>query len=102
MHPQYVTTDQFKGINPYTGGVDTHNEQVNNTYFDPNREASKNNGTRQWVRRPVYNANGQLTGYEEGWVWRNSVTGVEHGDLKTVTENDKGGTHTQIRAQMAL
>lgn len=96
-----MSENRFKGINPHTGGIDTQNEQVNNTYYDPSRAASEHNGTKRWVRRPVYGANGQVTGFEEGYVWRNSVTGVEHGNLKTVTENNQGGVHEQYRVQSA-
>lgn len=99
QYPVYVTPDRYDGINPYTGGIDTRNEQVDNTYYDPNRENSKYNGTRRWVRRPIYGAHGQVTGYQEGYVWINSVTGVEHGELKNVTENNQGGKHEQIKLQ---
>lgn len=99
QHPVYVSPDRFDGINPHTGGIDTKNEQIDNTYYDPNRESSKYNGTRRWVQRPIYGANGQITGYQEGYVWTNSVTGVEHGELKNVTQNDKGGKHDQIQVK---
>ena len=97
-----MTPNQFNGINPYTGGINTKNEQVDNSYYDQYREASKNNGTRRWVRRPIYDARGNIKGYQEGYVWTNSVTGVEHGELKNVTENDKGGVHEQIQVRSAL
>jgi hypothetical protein len=97
QYPVYVSPDQFNGYNPYTGGSNTKNEQVDNTYFDPNRESSKNNGSRRWVRRPIHNAQGQVVGYQEGYVWTNSITGVEHGELKNVTANGHGGEHEQIQ-----
>jgi hypothetical protein len=98
--PQLVTTDQLSYVDQW-GNVHTKNEQVNNTYFDPNRETSKSNGTYRFVRRPVYGANGQIAGYEEGYVWNNSITGQEHGQLKTVTQKGGGGTHEQHRLQRA-
>ncbi len=104
VHPQYpvhVSADRFDGYNPYTGGIDTTNEQINNTYYDRHREASKYNGTRRWVRRPVYDASGRVSGYQEGYVWNNSVTGVEHAELQNVTANNKGGTHRQISVSSA-
>ena len=104
IYPQFpvsVSPDRFDGINPITGGINTKNEQIDNTYYDPNRESSKYNGTRRWVQRPIYGSNGQITGYQEGYVWTNSVTGVEHGELKNVTKNNKGGTHEQIKVQSA-
>ena len=97
QYPVYVSPDQFDRINPITGGIDTKNEQIDNTYYDPNRERSKYNGTRRWVRRPIYDGNGRITGYQEGYVWTNSITGVEHGELKNVTENNQGGKHDQIQ-----
>ena len=99
QYPAHVTPDQFDGYNPYTGGIDTRNEQVGNTYYDRHREASKNNGTRRWVRRPIYDAHGKVSGYQEGYVWKNSVTGIEHAELQNVTANDKGGTHRQIEVR---
>ena len=95
--PVHVTPVRFDGVNPFTGGVDSRNEQVNNTYYDPFRDASKNNGTRRFVRRPIYDSQGNVTGYQEGHVWTNSVTGVEHGELKNVTDNGLGGKHEQIQ-----
>ena len=95
-NPVYVTPDRITGINDQTGGYDTGNQQVNDTYFDHGRNESINNGTKRFVRRPVYR-NGQVVGYEEGYVWNNSRTGQEHGELKTVTPNDKGGVHEQAR-----
>jgi hypothetical protein len=102
QYPVYVSPDQFNGYNPYTGRPNTKNEQVDNTYYDQNREASKFNGTRRWVRRPIHNAQGQVVGYQEGYVWTNSVTGVEHGELKNVTPNNQGGEHEQIQLKSVL
>ncbi|MCA9185263.1 MAG: hypothetical protein R3E01_18895 [Pirellulaceae bacterium] len=95
--PVYVTPNQDVGTNPYTGGMDTANHQVDNTYFQNGRNESANNGTRRFVRRPVYDANGNVVGYQEGYVWINSVTGQEHGDLINYTPNNKGGVHKGIQ-----
>ena len=100
-NPYIVTPDQISGINPQTGGYDTRNNQINDTYFDQGRHSSQFNGTKRFVRRPVYR-NGQVVGYQEGYVWNNSQTGQEHGELKTVTPNDKGGIHTGIVAQSVM
>lgn len=94
--PVYVTPTQFNGYNPQTGGWDTRNTQVNNTYYDQGRNASRYNGTSQYVRRPVYDSYGRVVGYEQGQVWRNTYTGQEHGDLKTYTPNDTGGVQETI------
>ena len=97
QHPVIVTGNRTTGWNPYTGGTNTANEQVENTYFDPNRNAMRNNGSERFVQRPVYNEHGQIVGYERGYVWRNTITGAEHHELKTVTDNGQGGTHEQTR-----
>jgi hypothetical protein len=97
QHPEIVTPNQIIGRNPF-GVINTGNRQIDNTYFDPARNLSANNGTKRYVNRPVYDANGQIVGYEKGYVWNNSVTGVEHGELKSVTDNGQGGVHEQIRS----
>lgn len=76
----WVTPNVATGINPQTGGVNTSNSQVNDSAFAFGREQGKAN--QKWVRRPVYGANGQISGYQEGYVWRNPITGQEHGTLK--------------------
>ena len=91
--PAVVTPNAITGVNPQTGGLNTGNTQLNNTYFDPFRDQSQFNNSRRWEQRPVYNTFGQLTGYQQGWVWNNSVTGQEHGNLQTYTPNQFGGVH---------
>lgn len=97
QHPMIVTRNQQIGVDPYTGAPITRNEQVSNTYFDPTRNAMRNNGTQQFVQRPVYNSQGQITGYEQGYTWRNTITGAEHHELKTTTIKPDGSKHIQDR-----
>ncbi len=85
--PSTITT-----YNPQTGGWNTASSQWNNTYWDPGRNASQYNN-RRWVQRPVYNTMGQITGYQEGWVWNNAWTGQEHGNVQTYTPNATGGVN---------
>ena len=87
QYPVYVSPNEIVGVNPQTGGIDTQNRQIDNTVYQPGRNSSQNNGTKRWVRRPVYNAQGQEVGYQEGWVWNNSYTGQEHGELSNYTPN---------------
>ena len=94
--PVYVTPERYTGYNPQTGGWNTTNTQVNNTFYDQGRDASRYNGTSQYVRRPVYDSYGRVVGYEEGEVWRNSVTGQEHGNLITNTPNSSGGVQQTV------
>ena len=89
-HPVYITPERFNGYTPW-GGINTRNQQVNNTYFDYGRNGSQYNGSRRWVSRPVYDSYGQVTGYQQGHVWNNSLTGQEHGNVTTVTPNGHGG-----------
>ncbi|NNE00786.1 MAG: hypothetical protein HKN47_26010 [Pirellulaceae bacterium] len=91
--PSVVTPNQITSINPQTGGLNTTNQQLNNTVWDPGRNISQFNNTRRWVRRPVYNTRGQISGYQQGWVWNNSFTGQEHGNLQSYTPNQFGGVH---------
>lgn len=92
--PVYVTPNVIVGINPVTGGVDTQNRQIDNTAYQYGRHESQFNGTKRWVRRPVYNAQGQVVGYQEGWVWINSYTGQEHGEMVNYTPNGQGGVNS--------
>ncbi|MCA9185195.1 MAG: hypothetical protein R3E01_00990 [Pirellulaceae bacterium] len=96
--PVYVTPNQVTGVNPITGGLDTTNQQIDNTTFQVGRNESMNNGTKRWVRRPVYNQAGQIVGYQEGYVWNNSITGQEHGNLVSYTPNNQGGVNEQHRS----
>lgn len=89
--PVYVTPDRVTHYNPWTGAVHTHNEQINDTAFDWGRNESRNNGTRRYVNRPIRDAWGNVTGYERGWVWNNSLTGQEHGETTVVRPNGSGG-----------
>ncbi len=95
QYPVYVTPNEVVGVNPHTGGLDTQNRQIDNTAFQHGRNESQHNGTKRWVQRPIYNSQGQQVGYQEGWVWNNSYTGQEHGDLNNYTPNDKGGINNQ-------
>lgn len=95
QYPVYVTDNKITGINPETGGYDTENRQIDNTVNQIGREESKKNGTMRWVQRPVHNSQGQVVGYQEGYVWINSYTGQEHGELTNYTPNDLGGVNNQ-------
>ncbi|MEM7455046.1 MAG: hypothetical protein AAF456_11910 [Planctomycetota bacterium] len=100
--PVAATPNVITGYNPWTGGWNTANTQVNDTRFDFGRDMSANNGSRRWVNRPVYDAWGNITGYQQGYVWNNSFTGQEHGHLNTVTPNGMGGDHnTTVMYSMA-
>ena len=99
QYPVYVTPNEVIGVNPQTGGLDTQNRQIDNTAYQYGRNESKNNGTRRWVRRPIYNSQGQVVGYQEGWVWRNTYTGQEHGDLVNYTPNGQGGVNQGHQAR---
>lgn len=98
--PAIVAPNNITGINPLTGGLNTGNFQIDHSAFDPAREQSKHNGTMEYVQRPIYGQNGNIVGYQEGHVWRNSFTGQEHGELKNYTPNQFGGINenTQIRS----
>lgn len=89
--PVHVGPTRVTHYNPWTGRVDTHNNQINNTAFDFGRNQSMNNGTRRVVNRPVRDAWGNITGYERGVVWNNSFTGQEHGETTIVRPNGTGG-----------
>ena len=94
----WVSPNVVTGINSQTGGLNTSSSQVDDSTFAFGREQGKAN--QQWVRRPVYGANGQVTGYQEGYVWRNPYTGQEHGNLKNYTPNNQGGVNTQLQTRM--
>lgn len=100
--PVHVTPNEFSGYNPYTGGWNTRNRQIDNTYFHYGRNGSQHNGTKRWVNRPIYDAYGNISGYSQGYVWNNSITGQEHGNVRDVTRNNTGGEHETIRAYSAI
>jgi len=93
----WVSPNVVTGINNQTGGLNTSNSQVDDSAFAFGREQGKAN--KKWVRRPVYGANGQISGYQEGHVWTNPYTGQEHGETKSFTPNNLGGigVHSQTR-----
>ncbi|EMI43617.1 hypothetical protein [Rhodopirellula sp. SWK7] len=95
FHGGFVTPNQISGFNPATGGIHTHNTQINDSAFDWNRNGSRFNGTQRYVVRPVYDQWGRQIGVKSGMVWNNSVTGQEHGNLQSHTSNGLGGVHTQ-------
>ena len=89
----WVSNNTATGVNNQTGGIDTSNSQIADSAFAYGREQGKAN--RRWVSKPVYGANGQVTGYQEGYVWTNPITGQQHHDLKVRTPNGSNGVHTQ-------
>lgn len=93
--PAIVTSNQVSSIDPFTGAVNTSNTQIDHSAFAAGRLESMNNGTKRWVNRPIYNSMGQVVGYQEGYVWNNSLTGQEHGNLTNFTPNNSGGVHVQ-------
>lgn len=98
--PVQVTPNQVTSVNQWTGGLNTANQQINNTAYTPGRLQSANNGTGRYVNRPVYNNFGQITGYQQGYVWNNSLTGQEHGQVNTVTPNGLGGVNNTATSYM--
>lgn len=111
QYPVHVTANKIVSVDPNTGAVNTQNRQIDNTAYQYGRNESQNNGTKRWVRRPVHNAQGRVIGYQEGWVWNNTYTGQEHGDLVSYTPNglrmdgqpnqgrpNPGGVHENIRS----
>ena len=101
QYPIYVSDNKVTGINPQTGGWDTENRQIDNTVNQIGRNESQNNGTKRWVRRPVHDAQGKVVGYQEGYVWNNSYTGQEHGELINYTPNGSGGVNSQYQSRSA-
>ncbi len=99
--PAFVTGNQFNGFNSSTGGVDTFNEQIDHSAFRPGRDDSRFNGTERYVERPIYDNFGNVVGYQQGYVWNNSFTGEEHGDLTNYTPNGMGGVHQQSQTKSA-
>lgn len=99
-YPMMVTPNQVTGVNQWTGGYDTANQQINNTVFAPGRGQSAGNGTGRWVNRPVYGNGGQIVGHQQGYVWNNSLTGQEHGELNTFTPNGLGGVNNTATSYM--
>ena len=97
MQGGWVTPNQFNGFNQ-NGAMNTQNSQIMDSAFQHGREQSKNNGTRRWERRPIYGPNGAITGYQEGYVWRNSITGQEHFDMINRSQNQFGGEHKQYHS----
>ena len=93
--PAVVTPNTIDRFNYNTGGFDTSNLQIDHSANQVFRDASRNNGTLRKVRRPIYGPGGNVIGYQEGQVWRNSLTGQEHGDLNNFTPNQHGGVHRQ-------
>lgn len=93
--PAIVSSNQVSSVDPLTGAVNTSNIQIDHSTFAPGRVESMNNGTKRWVTRPIHNSFGQVVGYQQGWVWNNSMTGLEHGNLQNFTPNGLGGMHVQ-------
>ena len=54
------------------------------------------NGSKRWVNRPIYDSNGNITGRTQGYVWNNSITGKEHGNVSHLTPNGLGGQHETV------
>lgn len=93
--PAIVSSNQVSSVDLQTGAVNTSNFQIDHSTFAPGRADSMHNGTKRWVKRPIHNMSGQVVGYQEGWVWNNSMTGQEHGSLQNYTPNGLGGVHVQ-------
>ena len=94
--PIYGTPSVVTGYNPWTGGWNTANREINNTYYDYGRNGSQYNGSKRWVNRPVYDNYGNVTGHQRGHVWNNSLTGQEHGNMTTTTPNGMGGQNNTM------
>jgi hypothetical protein len=99
--PAIVTPTAPIGVNPFTGGLDTTNTQVDDSFFDPGRDAARFNGTMRDVDRPIYDPYGNLIGRQSGTEWYNPQTGRWHGDLTNVTPNGSGGLHVQPQFRSA-
>lgn len=92
---RFVTTPQVTHFDPWSGTVHTQNQEVFESVSDFGRDQSRNNGTMRRVNRPIYDHFGNLTGYEQGVEWRNSLTGQRHHETvkTTVNNNPWGGVH---------
>lgn len=95
---RFVTPQQITGFDPWTGTVHTQNQEVFESVNDFGRNQSRNNGTLRRVNRPIYDRFGNLTGYERGVEWRNSLTGQRHHETvkTTVNNNPWGGVNNTI------
>ena len=96
----WVSPNVVTGINNQTGGLNTSNSQFADSAFINGREQGKAN--RRWVNQPVYGANGQITGYQEGYEWKNAITGQGHHELNTFTPNSSNGVHQHFGAVQGL
>ena len=83
----------MSGVTPT--GVNTAGTTVYNTAFSPDRAASMANGTLHRVSYPVYGPNGGITGFRNGWEWKDNATGVWHFDGNVTTPNGAGGWNNQ-------
>ncbi len=95
QQPVILTPETPTNINPFTGGIDTRSTQIDNTFFDPNRNASMNNGSMRQVDRPIYDTNGNVVGRQSGVEWYNPSTGRWHGNVNNQTLNNQGGVSNQ-------
>lgn len=94
---RFVTQPQVTHFDPWTGTVHTRNQEVFESVNDFGRNQSRNNGTMRRVNRPIYDNFGNLTGYEQGVEWRNSLTGQRHHETvkTTVNQNNPWGINHQ-------
>jgi hypothetical protein len=93
--PLIVTPNTPLGFNPLTGGINTTNTQINDSFFDPGRNAARFNGTMRTVDRPIYDAFGNVVGRQSGVEWYNPQTGRWNGEVDNVTPNGHLGDHQQ-------
>ena len=98
--PIYIDSGRIEGYTP-DGGINTSGITVYDSVNDPFRDSSRFNGTMQRVNRPLRDSNGRIVGYQEGWAWRNDVTGRMHFEGQNITNNGLGGTNTQIQVRSA-
>lgn len=90
--PGFHSPPQVLGYGP-NGQVHTGDATVHGSTFTPGRNISQHNGTARQVQQPIYDQFGNLTGYQTGTVWQNSITGQQHGNMTRYTPNGTGGTH---------
>lgn len=88
----FQTPTQVNGYGP-NGQIHTGDATVHGSTFTPGRNLSQHNGTQQQVQQPIYDQFGNLTGYQTGTVWQNSITGQQHGNMTRYTPNGTGGVH---------